>query len=130
MGGKSSVWQGKAADPSRDGRFCRRALPSDGEDWTTQASDSYASAGQGFPFPFPFSKSKSLFHCLCLYCFVVYWQFEYENWLAAQMDIRPPERWKEITFFNMEKIKSYYNGDKYREAWDVDKWIQEVHSSD
>ncbi|MBA0685828.1 hypothetical protein Goari_013472, partial [Gossypium aridum] len=51
-------------------------------------------------------------------------KFEYENWLATQLDIRPPERWKEIMFFSMEKIKSYY-GDKYRDAWDVDKWIQE-----
>ncbi|MBA0589553.1 hypothetical protein Gorai_018293 [Gossypium raimondii] len=55
-------------------------------------------------------------------------KFEYENWLATQLDIRPPERWKEIMFFSMEKIKSYY-GDKYRDAWDVDKWIQEVDCS-
>nr|KJB41080.1 hypothetical protein B456_007G089300 [Gossypium raimondii] len=56
------------------------------------------------------------------------YKFEYENWLATQLDIRPPERWKEIMFFSMEKIKSYY-GDKYRDAWDVDKWIQEVDCS-
>ncbi|KAK8325992.1 hypothetical protein V6Z12_A11G088500 [Gossypium hirsutum] len=55
-------------------------------------------------------------------------EFEYENWLATQLDIRPPERWKEIMFFSMEKIKSYY-GEKYRDAWDVDKWIQEVDCS-
>ncbi|XP_039008132.1 flavin-containing monooxygenase FMO GS-OX-like 3 isoform X1 [Hibiscus syriacus] len=57
------------------------------------------------------------------------YKFEYERWLAAQLDIKPPERWKEIMFFSIQKIKSYY-GDEYRDAWDVDKWIREVDSSD
>ncbi|KAK8587893.1 hypothetical protein V6N13_086853 [Hibiscus sabdariffa] len=56
-------------------------------------------------------------------------KFEYESWLAAQSHIKPPERWKEIMFSSfIPKIKSYYGGE-YRDAWDVDKWIQEVDSS-
>ncbi|WRX09783.1 hypothetical protein QQP08_002270, partial [Theobroma cacao] len=46
MGGKCFVWQGIAADPKRDGDFCSRTLPSDGEDWMARASDSQPLAGQ------------------------------------------------------------------------------------
>ncbi|XVF33527.1 hypothetical protein REPUB_Repub17cG0176300 [Reevesia pubescens] len=55
-------------------------------------------------------------------------KFDYESWLVTQLDLRPLERWREVMFFTMEKIQSYY-GDNYRDAWDVDKWIQEFDSS-
>ncbi|GMI98302.1 hypothetical protein like AT1G62620 [Hibiscus trionum] len=54
-------------------------------------------------------------------------KFEYESWLAAQSGVKPPQRWKEVMFSFIQKIRSYY-GDEYRDTWDVDKWIQEADS--
>ncbi|XVF73436.1 hypothetical protein PTKIN_Ptkin12aG0201700 [Pterospermum kingtungense] len=57
-------------------------------------------------------------------------KFDYENWLVDQLDLKPLESWRELMFFSIitMNIKSYY-GDNYRDTWDVDKWIQEVNSS-
>ncbi|XP_022757035.1 flavin-containing monooxygenase FMO GS-OX5-like isoform X3 [Durio zibethinus] len=55
-------------------------------------------------------------------------KFDYETWLVAQLDITPPERWKQIMLMSVIKIASDY-GDNYRDEWNVDKWIQEIDSS-
>ncbi|OMO78547.1 Flavin monooxygenase FMO [Corchorus capsularis] len=55
-------------------------------------------------------------------------KFDYENWLVALLDLRPLEKWKEKMFYLSKKIKSYYS-DNYRDEWDVDKWIEEIESS-
>ncbi|KAG4119494.1 hypothetical protein ERO13_D11G083900v2 [Gossypium hirsutum] len=54
---------------------------------------------------------------------------EYASWLAAQSDIRPPKSWEEITFFSFVK-GIFGHGENFRDTWDVDKWIQEIESSD
>ncbi|KAH1080836.1 hypothetical protein J1N35_020597 [Gossypium stocksii] len=54
---------------------------------------------------------------------------EYVSWLAAQSDIRPPKSWEEITFFSFVK-GIFRHGENFRDTWDVDKWIQEIESSD
>ncbi|KAG8477354.1 hypothetical protein CXB51_030240 [Gossypium anomalum] len=54
---------------------------------------------------------------------------EYVSWLAAQSDIRPPKSWEEIRFFSFVK-GIFGHGENFRETWDVDKWIQEIESSD
>ncbi|KAE8697526.1 Flavin-containing monooxygenase FMO GS-OX5 [Hibiscus syriacus] len=56
-------------------------------------------------------------------------EVEYVSWIAAQLDIKVPKTWKEITFQSMLKWVFYY-GENYRDTWDVDKWIQEIDSSD
>ncbi|KAL4363185.1 hypothetical protein GQ457_04G039600 [Hibiscus cannabinus] len=55
-------------------------------------------------------------------------EVDYVSWVASQVDIKPPESWKEITFYSMLKWVIHY-GENYRDAWDVDKWIQEIQSS-
>ncbi|MFQ6633269.1 hypothetical protein Gotur_011728 [Gossypium turneri] len=54
---------------------------------------------------------------------------EYASWLAAQSDIRLPKSWEEITFFSFVK-GIFGHGENFRDTWDVDKWIQEIESSD
>ncbi|KAK8711183.1 hypothetical protein V6N13_146474 [Hibiscus sabdariffa] len=52
---------------------------------------------------------------------------EYIGWFAAQLGIRPPSWWKKVTFWSILKARSHY-GDDYRDAWDIDKWMQEMDS--
>ncbi|TYH99807.1 hypothetical protein ES332_A11G091100v1 [Gossypium tomentosum] len=54
---------------------------------------------------------------------------EYVSWLAAQLDIRPPKSWEELRFFSFVK-GIFAHGENFRDTWDVDKWIQEIESSD
>ncbi|KAL4354594.1 hypothetical protein GQ457_06G032820 [Hibiscus cannabinus] len=56
-------------------------------------------------------------------------EVEYVSWVAAQSDTRFPRRWEEISFNTVVK-QVLYCGEDYRDAWDVDKWIQEIDSSD
>lgn len=55
-------------------------------------------------------------------------KFEYENWLASQLGISSPEKWKDRMFSSIGEITSSY-GEDYRDVWDVDQWIQEAESS-
>ncbi|KAK8693429.1 hypothetical protein V6N13_071013 [Hibiscus sabdariffa] len=57
-------------------------------------------------------------------------EVEYVSWLAAQLKIELPKRWKEITLFSTILKGIFENGDMYRDTWDADKWIQEIDSSD
>ncbi|KAK8587897.1 hypothetical protein V6N12_022363 [Hibiscus sabdariffa] len=52
---------------------------------------------------------------------------EYIGWFAAQLGINPPNWWKKVTFWSILKARSHY-GDDYRDAWDTDKWMQEMDS--
>ncbi|KAK5783403.1 hypothetical protein F383_07270 [Gossypium arboreum] len=54
---------------------------------------------------------------------------EYVSWLAAQLDIRPPKSWEELRFFSFVK-GIFAHGENFRDTWDVDKWLQEIESSD
>ncbi|KAE8693784.1 repetitive proline-rich cell wall protein 1-like [Hibiscus syriacus] len=54
---------------------------------------------------------------------------EYVTWLAAQLNIKPLKMWKEITVFSVLEGVLHY-GENYRDIWDIDKWIQQIHSSD
>ncbi|KAK8587900.1 hypothetical protein V6N13_086861 [Hibiscus sabdariffa] len=56
-------------------------------------------------------------------------EVEYVSWLAAQLNINPLKRWKELTVVSILKGVVQY-GENSRDAWDVDKWMQEIHSSD
>ncbi|KAE8734471.1 Flavin-containing monooxygenase FMO GS-OX-like 3 [Hibiscus syriacus] len=57
-------------------------------------------------------------------------EVEYVSWLAAQLNLRLPKRWKEITLFSTILKGILENGDNYRDTWDADSWIQEIDSSD
>ncbi|KAK8587895.1 hypothetical protein V6N13_086855 [Hibiscus sabdariffa] len=59
---------------------------------------------------------------------LLYNEFGYIEWLAAQVDIRPLNWWKNITFQSVVKNISYYGIDRYRDAWDIDKWMQDMDS--
>ncbi|KAK8587902.1 hypothetical protein V6N13_086863 [Hibiscus sabdariffa] len=53
---------------------------------------------------------------------------EYVGWLAAQLNIRLPERWEERTLFSTIVKGIIQSGGNYRDTWDADKWIQEIDS--
>ncbi|XP_039063635.1 flavin-containing monooxygenase FMO GS-OX-like 3 [Hibiscus syriacus] len=54
-------------------------------------------------------------------------EFEYIERLAAQLNIRPLNWWRNITYQSVLKMISYY-GNRYRDAWDIDKWMHEMDS--
>ncbi|KAE8734468.1 Flavin-containing monooxygenase FMO GS-OX-like 3 [Hibiscus syriacus] len=56
-------------------------------------------------------------------------EVEYVSWLAAQLNLRLPNRWKKITLSTIFK-GIFDNGDNYRDTWDADSWIQEIDSAD
>ncbi|KAK8478467.1 hypothetical protein V6N13_146478 [Hibiscus sabdariffa] len=56
-------------------------------------------------------------------------EVEYASWLAAQLNIKPPKRWKELTVVSIVKGVVQY-GENFRDTWDIDKWIEEIDSSD
>ncbi|GMJ09274.1 hypothetical protein like AT1G62620 [Hibiscus trionum] len=64
-------------------------------------------------------RSKHYTHCL------QNGEVEYVSWLAAQSDTRLPTRWEEISFNTIVK-RVLYCGENYRDAWDVDDWIEDI----
>ncbi|KAL4353389.1 hypothetical protein GQ457_06G032780 [Hibiscus cannabinus] len=56
-------------------------------------------------------------------------EVEYASWLAAQLNIKPLKRWKELTVVSIVKEVVQY-GENFRDTWDIDKWMQEIDSSD
>ncbi|GMI98314.1 hypothetical protein like AT1G62620 [Hibiscus trionum] len=56
-------------------------------------------------------------------------EVEYVSWLAAQSNINPPKRWKELTVVSIVQGIAHY-GENFRDTWDIDKWMQEIDSSD
>ncbi|KAK8711188.1 hypothetical protein V6N13_146479 [Hibiscus sabdariffa] len=56
-------------------------------------------------------------------------EVEYASWLAAQLNIKPLKRWKELTVVSIVKGVVQY-GENFRDTWDIDKWMQEIDSSD
>ncbi|GMI98311.1 hypothetical protein like AT1G62620 [Hibiscus trionum] len=60
---------------------------------------------------------------------LIYNEFGYIEWLAAQLDIRPLNWWKNISFQTVVKKILVYGSDIYRDVWDIDKWMQEMDSS-
>ncbi|KAL4351419.1 hypothetical protein GQ457_06G032830 [Hibiscus cannabinus] len=58
---------------------------------------------------------------------LLYNEFEYIGWLAAQLDIRHPNWWENVTYQSVVKMRSHY-GDRFRDAWNIDKWMQEMDS--
>ncbi|KAL4361771.1 hypothetical protein GQ457_04G039610 [Hibiscus cannabinus] len=58
---------------------------------------------------------------------LLYNEFEYIEWVARELDIRPPNWWKNITYESHVKMLRYY-GSEYRDAWDIDEWMLEMNS--
>ncbi|KAK8587901.1 hypothetical protein V6N12_022367 [Hibiscus sabdariffa] len=56
-------------------------------------------------------------------------EFEYVSWLAAQLNIKPLKRWKEVTVVSFIEW-AVQHGENFRDTWDIDKWMQEIDSSD
>ncbi|GMI98315.1 hypothetical protein like AT1G62620 [Hibiscus trionum] len=56
-------------------------------------------------------------------------EVEYVSWLAAQLNIKPLKRWKELTVVSIIGGGVHY-GENFRDTWDIDKWMQEIDSSD
>ncbi|XP_039008133.1 flavin-containing monooxygenase FMO GS-OX5-like isoform X2 [Hibiscus syriacus] len=56
-----------------------------------------------------------------------YKEFEHIGWLVAQFDIKPPNWLNKVTAASYFKELFSY-GDKFRDIWDINKWMQEIDS--